>query len=123
MTNQWNLLKNVQWITSDTLEAQVDVPHESIWFAGHFPGEPILPGIALVYAACEAILRQAEDKGESLKVSSLKRVRFTGPVRPGDTLLLSLNREDGNGGGIYNFKAAVQERVICSGQVTVAKNR
>lgn len=122
MVDRWNLLKDVKWITDDTLEAQIYVPNDSVWFAGHFPGEPILPGIALVHLACEAILKEAENKGESVKISFLKRVRFTGPVRPGDTLLLSLSREDGNMEKIYNFKTAVGEKVICSGQVAVAKN-
>ena len=121
MIDQWNLLKDVNWIASDVLDLQVYVPKDCIWFTGHFPGEPILPGVALVHMVYEAILRDAQNKGESVRISFLKRIRFTGPIRPGDTIRLSLTQEDGNAEKIYNFKVAIQEKVISSGQVAVAK--
>lgn len=123
MTDQWNLLKNMRWRTADPLETEVDVPNDCIWFTGHFPGEPILPGIALVHLVYEVILQEAQGKGESVRVASLKRVRFTGPVRPGDTLHLSLHGEDSDVEKVYTFKVSVKEQAVCSGQVSVTKNR
>lgn len=87
MTDRWKLLKDVQWTALDGIEAKADVPENSVWFKGHFPGEPILPGIALISTVYEAVLKDASHRGESLKISSLKRVRFTGPVRPGEKWL------------------------------------
>ncbi len=101
------------------LEAEITVPKDSIWFTGHFPGEPILPGIALVHSVCEAVEKDAQKKGESVTISELKRVRFTGPVRPGETIHLSLASEDGSMRGLVNFKVAVHGQVICTGQVSV----
>ena len=121
MTDRWKLLNEVNWISSDTLDARACVPQDSVWFTGHFPGEPILPGIALLHTVYEAILSKAEDRGESVKVSSLKRIRFTGPVRPGETLLLSLTQEDGTEEILYNFKVFVKETIVCSGLMTVTK--
>ena len=121
MTDQWNLLKDVKRIAPDTLEAKVCVPESCIWFTGHFPGEPILPGIALVHTVYEIIQRDAQDRGESVRISSLKRIRFTGPVRPGETLLLNLTSEDLKTERLYNFKVVLEEKIICSGQVAAVK--
>lgn len=121
MTDRWELLNEVRRIESNALDARVCVPQDSIWFTGHFPGEPILPGIALLHTVYEAILREGRDRGESVKVSSLRRIRFTGPVRPGETLLLSLTREDGNEETLFNFKVFVKENIVCSGLMTVKK--
>jgi len=122
LTDRWKLLNEVHRISSDTLDARACVPQDSIWFAGHFPDEPILPGIALLHTVYEAILREARERGESVKVSSLKRIRFTGPVRPGETLLLRLTSEDRHEETLYNFKVFVKENIVCSGLMTVASN-
>lgn len=115
------MLNEVQMVSSDTLDALACVPQDSIWFTGHFPGEPILPGIALLHTVYDAILSKTGDGGESVKVSSLKRIRFTGPVRPGEMLLLSLTREGGTEEILYNFKVFVKETIVCSGLMTVTK--
>lgn len=122
MIDRWKLLNEVKWIAPDTIEASGGVPEDCIWFTGHFPGEPILPGIALIHAVYEAIERSEQERGESVRISSLRRIRFTGPVRPGDKLLLSLTREDGNEIILFHFKVAVQENTVCSGLMAVSKD-
>jgi len=57
LENQWSLLKEVKAINNNHIEALADVPVDSPWFSGHFPGEPILPGIALVHLVKQAIMR------------------------------------------------------------------
>lgn len=115
------MLSDVKRIASNALEARACVPQDSIWFTGHFPGEPILPGIALVHTVYQAIAWDAEDRGDVVSISSLRRIRFTGPVRPGETLLLSLTSEDVKRERLFNFKVAVKENIVCSGLVTVTK--
>ncbi len=121
MIDQWNLLKDVKWIEPNTLEALVRVPGDCVWFTGHFPGEPILPGIAIVHTVYEAILKLAKSDAESINMSALKRVRFTGPVRPGEAFLLNLTREDEASAILFSFKVIHESKVICSGQVTATK--
>ena len=120
MTDRWKLLNEINVMSSDALDARACVPQDSIWFTGHFPGEPILPGIALIHTVYEAIERDAQVRGESVRLSSLRRIRFTGPVRPGEKLLLSLTSEDVNGMRLFHFKIAVEENVVCSGLVAVS---
>lgn len=121
MADRWKLLSDVKRIASNALEAQVCVPQDCIWFTGHFPGAPILPGIALVNTVYDAIMWDAQDRGEAVQMSFLKRIRFTGPVRPGETVLLSLTSEDVHTERLYNFKVAIEEKIICSGMVAVTK--
>ena len=121
MIDRWSLPSNVRRIAPNALEAQVFVPEDSAWFSGHFPGEPILPGIAVIHAVYETILQDAKDRGESVRIASLKRIRFTSPVRPGDTLLISMTGEDVNTEPHYIFKATVKENTVSSGLVAVAK--
>ena len=120
MINRWSLLKDVKRIAPNALEAQADVSQDSIWFIGHFPGEPILPGIALVNTVYEVIAWDAHDRGESVQISSLKRIRFTGPVRPGEKFVLNLTREDAGQERLFHFKVVVNENIVCSGLVTAA---
>jgi len=123
LIDRWNLLNEVRQIAPNGLEARLKVPVDSIWFEGHFPGEPILPGIALVNSVYEAIERDAEEKGESLAITSLKRIRFTGPVRPGETPILTLTREDAHGEALYHFKVVVNGNIVCSGLAAAANGR
>jgi len=65
LESQWNLLREIKAVNHNYIEALADVPVDSPWFSGHFPGKPILPGIALVYMVEQAIIQDALAKGES----------------------------------------------------------
>ena len=54
-------------------------------YPGHFPGDPIVPGAALLHAVAAACERP---------VVGLERVRFLGIVRPGEDVDLELRVED-----------------------------
>ncbi|HOC58415.1 MAG: hypothetical protein KBA28_11035 [Syntrophaceae bacterium] len=122
MIAQWNLINKIRYINESVTEASGFAPANSAWFSGHFPGEPILPGIALISAVYDTIRKCEQDRGEKVSMASLKRIRFTGPVRPGDTFLLNLNRENLNGRFWFNFKINVKESTVCSGLVAVFRD-
>jgi 3-hydroxyacyl-[acyl-carrier-protein] dehydratase len=117
--DQWQLLREVREREPNRIEAQAFVPEGSLWFSGHFPGEPILPGIALISTALEAIVREAGKRGEEIRLEALKRVRFTSPVRPGEKLSLVINRESGEEENLFAFKVTGKENVVCSGLIVV----
>lgn len=63
------------------------------WFlAGHFPGNPVMPGVliveALAQAGCVAILSEPEHRGKIVLFGGIDAVRFKRIVRPGEILEL-----------------------------------
>ncbi len=68
------------------LKATIAVPADGPWFEGHFPGRPILPGVAELAFAI-AMLRQ--ETGKPLPLQGIAFARLRHPVLPGDRLELS----------------------------------
>jgi 3-hydroxyacyl-[acyl-carrier-protein] dehydratase len=121
LESQWSLLKEVKVTNNNHIEAFADVPADSPWFSGHFPGKPILPGIALIHLVKQAIIQEALKKGEQLQLHVLKRVRFIQPVWPGETLSVSIKVEDTDEDALFFFRVIKQENVVCSGFIAAKK--
>jgi len=111
----WYVLKDLTRSDKNEIEADIQVPSDSPWFDGHFPGEPILPGVAQIGMVFDAI-RKA--RNQDLKISSVRRVRFKQIIRPDDKLKLiaTLLKEDA---GAYHFRILVENEAVCSGVMTV----
>ena len=65
--------------------------------AGHFPGNPIMPGVKMVEALAQcgavAVLSQPENRGKLALFAGIDDVRFKRIVRPGETLTLECRLE------------------------------
>lgn len=66
------------------------------FFNGHFPGEPIMPGVLIVEAMAQAgavlLLSEIEDRDQKLIVfTGIERARFRRPVVPGDQLRIEVD--------------------------------
>lgn len=63
------------------------------FFAGHFPQEPVMPGVLIVEALAQvgavAILSVEENKGKTAFFGGMDKVKFRKKVLPGDTLNLA----------------------------------
>jgi 3-hydroxyacyl-[acyl-carrier-protein] dehydratase len=119
--DQWRLLQEVRTKEQNQIEAGALVPTDSLWFSGHFPGEPILPGIALINMAWQAIVQDAGTRDEKIQLDALKRVRFTQPVRPGENLSVFIVCDEFAEQVLYSFKVVRAENVICSGVIAARK--
>jgi len=81
-------------------------------FAGHFPGDPLLPGVSLIAEVLEAVLdvpALAAIVGDAPRIGAVK---FLAPVRPGAQLDLQL---DGSARGV-RFEVREGARLAASGQ-------
>lgn len=67
-------------------QVRVHVPADHPAFAGHFPGNPLLPGVALLAQAQEALLADPEIAPWLAGGLVLNAVKFLAPVRPGADL-------------------------------------
>jgi 3-hydroxyacyl-[acyl-carrier-protein] dehydratase len=115
----WYMLEEMNRSEENEISADIHVPPDSPWFDGHFPGEPILPGVAQIGMVFDAI-RKA--RNPNLKISSVRRVRFKRIIRPDDQLKIiaaPLKKEAGS----YSFRILIQDEVVCSGMMTVENRK
>ena len=104
-------------------------PHESIigiksvtmnepFFIGHFPGNPVMPGVLIVEAMAQtgAVLMSkslnADVTGKTIMIVSMDETRFRHPVRPGDLLRMPVEVLRARG-DVFKFrgKAMVGDKV------------
>jgi acyl-coenzyme A synthetase/AMP-(fatty) acid ligase len=97
-------------------EIAIHIPAEHPSFAGHFPGQPILPGVVLLSLVREAIAAErqwAERLGET---PQLDQVKFLAPVGPGAHLAVALSAP---GRGVA-FEVRLGTTVIAKGQFSAS---
>jgi 3-hydroxyacyl-[acyl-carrier-protein] dehydratase len=93
--------------------------------AGHFPGNPIMPGVlmveALAQAGAVAVLSQEENRGRLALFAGIDDVRFKRIVRPGDELTLECDLEAVRGPvGRGKARATVDGELAVRGTLTFA---
>lgn len=101
--------------TADHITASARVPADSVWYAGHFPGNPILPGIAVLALVEEAILALELRENRQVEVTGIGRVRFRLPVKPDDRMTLKISRERKQDRITYEFSVCIAEELACTG--------
>ena len=95
------------------------------YFGGHFPGNPIMPGVliteALAQTGAVAILSLEENKGKNALFAGIDKMKFKQKVIPGDVLRLEVNVIKCKGPiGVGEAIATVDGKVVAKGELTFA---
>lgn len=101
------------------------VTYNEPFFAGHFPGEPVMPGVLIIEALAQvgavAILSMPENKGKIAFFGGIKEARFKGKVLPGDVLKMETEIIKMKGPiGVGSAKAYVEGKVVAQAELTFA---
>ena len=99
------------------------VTYREDFFAGHFPQEPIMPGVLIIEALAQvgavAILSMEENRGKIAYFAAINKCKFKGKVGPGDKLKLETRMIKNTGpGGIGEAIASVDGKVVASAELT-----
>lgn len=74
--------------------ARWTVPVDAPFFAGHFPGHPVTPGVLIVESLAQtgalAVLALESNRGKLALFAGIEKVRFKRQVLPGETLELEM---------------------------------
>ena len=95
------------------------------FFAGHFPEEPVMPGVLIVEALAQtgavAILEKDENRGKTAYFASINSAKFKRKVVPGDILTLETEIIKVKGPiGVGKATAKVGDEIACIAELTFA---
>jgi len=98
------------------IAARVITDAQSPWFSGHFPDNPILPGIAQLKMVADLI---AASRDDGMHLTGLSRIKFRKIVKPGEILdihatFVQIKKQ-------YVFRITSGNDEVCSGVILFAK--
>ena len=106
-----------------TCAGYLDVTDKMVWVRGHMPGMPLMPGVFMCEAAaqlCSFVTQKFDLLGAKMVgFGGMEEVRFRGPVRPGDRLLIACRKLKARRGRLIKcrFQGTVGEEIVVDGQI------
>lgn len=110
---KWHTTINIDKSSLDKVVMEVEANSGSLWFSGHFPDAPILPGIAQIGLAFEAAKHL---RGENIKITEVKKIRFKQIIKPDDKLTVTVSRGKGD---TCKFSILLKGELACNGILSV----
>lgn len=95
---------------------------EEPFFRGHFPGQPLVPGVILTEALAQTAGLAAGQAGKSFRLTAIKAMKFVAAVPPGAAIELRA-RKLGAVGGLWQFevRASVGEATVAEGVIVLSE--
>jgi 3-hydroxyacyl-[acyl-carrier-protein] dehydratase len=92
------------------------------FFVGHFPGNPIMPGVLIVEAMAQVagiLAFRSGVKGDTVYFMSIEKAKFRKPVVPGDQLRFEITTLQLRG-NVWKFSGAttVEDRLVAEAEFT-----
>ena len=117
MDETWHSIAHKRDNSNREVLAEACAATGSPWFSGHFPNNPILPGIAILSMVKDAITHHESEKGRKIRITGIRRVRFRLPVRPDESLTISLPLSHQENNLSYHFMVTLNGKTACTGVV------
>ena len=101
------------------------VSYNEPFFGGHFPNEPVMPGVLIIEALAQtgavAILSVEENRGKTAYFAGINSAKFKRKVVPGDVLILETEIIKQKGPiGVGRAAAKVGDDIACIAELTFA---
>ena len=112
-----------EMVPGQSIKGYKNVSYNEPFFAGHFPGEPVMPGVlqieALAQLGAVAVLSMEENQGKIAYFAGIKEAKFKQKVVPGDRLDLECEIIKLKGPlGIGAVKASVNGKLACKAEIS-----
>ena len=91
----------------ESAECRKVFPPEEPFFRGHFPGDPLVPGVILAEALAQTAGLAAGQAGRAFRLSAIRGMKFLRPVRPNEAILLSA-KKIAMIGGLWQFEVVAR---------------
>ncbi len=120
------LLDSVEQVEDDMVIGIKNVTYNEPFFQGHFPGDPIMPGVLIIESMVQTggfllLKKMGNPKKKVVYFTSINKAKFKHPVRPGDVLRHEVKLVSFR----FNFcklkgKSFVGEKIVAEGEFTAA---
>ncbi len=113
------------YVPGESAIAYKYVKEDEWYFKGHFPENPIMPGVliteSLAQTGAVAILGMEENKGKNALFGGIDKMKFKKIVIPGDKLKLEVKIIKRKGPiGVGEAVATVDDKIVAKGELTFA---
>ena len=114
-----------EYIPGESATAYKNVDKSEWYFQGHFPGNPVMPGVliteSLAQTGAVAILSMEENKGKNALFGGIDKMKFKKMVVPGERLKLEVKIIKRKGPiGVGEAIATVDGKIVAKGELTFA---
>lgn len=112
----------IERVPGESARAVRVFPAATPFFSGHFPGNPIVPGVILVEALAQTAGIAAGREGGGFRLAAVRTMKFPAAALPDERIELSARRI-AQAGGLWQFetRAIAGERIVAEGVVVLSE--